>query len=343
MAASPLIRPLEPEDAPGMHALLTGALAARAGTTPFDPPALAAARVASTPTADVHRFGRFDLGRLVGFVALEPRAGSRTRHVAGVRLVSEPHLAAPLLDVALDLAWRWLNIDRVEIDLLASDPLVEWLQQLPRPFRAELRRPAHRVTPTGLEASVHLGCLREGFDPPAPCGPVPAWPARRPRQDGLVVRVATPADATVFAATMREPEVRWGTLQVASGTDARWRARLHHTERDQGVVFVAELGGGVVGSAGLHPEPFPAHRAAMLGMGIAAAAQGCGVGRALLIEVIGAARWLGLGRIGLEVYPDNLRAIALYSSFGFRPEGVRRAAAWRDGEVVDSMGMGLLL
>jgi putative acetyltransferase len=38
-------------------------------------------------------------------------------------------------------------------------------------------------------------------------------------------------------------------------------------------------------------------------------------------------RWLGLLRLELGVYTDNLRAQALYRRFGFVEEGVQRAYA----------------
>lgn len=335
----PSVRPIEPEDAGAVHGLLTTAsLCERAGTTPWDPPALATRRLADP---DVHRFGAFSRGALLGYAELEPRKNHRCRHVAGLRLVAEGEPASDvLLASALDLAWGWLNIDRVEFEVPAGDEVAAWLAA--RGFLEEYRKRGHRVSPTGASDTVGLAILREGFAPP-PAPPAPPWPPRAAAHAAVLLRPSQVEDAAAFAATLREPSVRWGTLQVASTPDSLWKTRLARVDRDQGVILVAEQEGRVVGHAGLHPEGFPTHRSAMVGMTVSHAAQGRGVGGVLLGGLIDAARWLGLERIGLEVYPDNQRALALYQRFGFALEGTRRAAAWRDGFIVDSAVMGLLL
>src|SRR4051812_16072221 len=51
---------------------------------------------------------------------------------------------------------------------------------------------------------------------------------------------------------------------------------------------------------------------------------------------------LGLHRVQLEVYGHNRRALRVYEKAGFVVEGVRREAAFRDGEWVDDVIMGVL-
>jgi GNAT superfamily N-acetyltransferase len=60
------------------------------------------------------------------------------------------------------------------------------------------------------------------------------------------------------------------------------------------------------------------------GMWVEAAWRGQGVGRRLLLEVLGWARACGLGRLGLWAPAHNPAAIALYSRAGFRDTGARR-------------------
>lgn len=51
-----------------------------------------------------------------------------------------------------------------------------------------------------------------------------------------------------------------------------------------------------------------------------------------------------LHKVELEVWPDNERAIALYASYGFEIEGLRREHYRRkDGSLRSSVLMGLLL
>lgn len=71
--------------------------------------------------------------------------------------------------------------------------------------------------------------------------------------------------------------------------------------------------------------------------------QGKGVGSALMSAAVDLAEnWMGLTRIQLEVYPDNIPGIALYEKFGFEREGVLRGFAFRDGEYVDVIVMARL-
>jgi putative acetyltransferase len=52
--------------------------------------------------------------------------------------------------------------------------------------------------------------------------------------------------------------------------------------------------------------------------------------------------FLGLIRVELEVYPDNVRAIRLYESCGFEHEGRKKKALWRHGEHQDILMMARL-
>lgn len=73
-------------------------------------------------------------------------------------------------------------------------------------------------------------------------------------------------------------------------------------------------------------------------------AQGRGIGRRLLAEVVDLAdHWLQLVRLGLTAWTDNLGAIALYESFGFEIEGTMPAYVWRKGAYVDAHVMGRVL
>lgn len=86
---------------------------------------------------------------------------------------------------------------------------------------------------------------------------------------------------------------------------------------------------------------------AHIGLGIAPAFQGLGLGRAVMQRLID---WAvsgpgkGVTRLDLNVFADNTKAIALYRSLGFVIEGERRAAIrYEDGRVVNDLCMALLL
>jgi ribosomal-protein-alanine N-acetyltransferase len=64
--------------------------------------------------------------------------------------------------------------------------------------------------------------------------------------------------------------------------------------------------------------------AELLNIGVAAAQQRKGLGRAMLREMLELARGRNMERVFLEVRPSNTAAIALYRSAGFAGIGVRR-------------------
>ncbi|MDP1644653.1 MAG: ribosomal protein S18-alanine N-acetyltransferase [Thiobacillus sp.] len=67
-----------------------------------------------------------------------------------------------------------------------------------------------------------------------------------------------------------------------------------------------------------------ADEAELLSIGVAQAEQRKGLGRAMLGEILGAARERNLQRVFLEVHSSNVAAIALYRSAGFSEIGARR-------------------
>lgn len=178
---------------------------------------------------------------------------------------------------------------------------------------------------------------------------MPAPPA--PDQP-LAIRRATPADAPEFARIMGAPSVLYQLMQLPYPSEERWRTMLAEQAMPgkTDVVLVAERPDAdgqlrVVGNAGLHPVgPSTRRRHAMLlGIAVAAEAQRQGVGRALMAALVDYAdRWAQVLRIELTVYTDNLRAISLYESFGFRREGLHVGYALRDGHYVDVLSMARL-
>lgn len=162
----------------------------------------------------------------------------------------------------------------------------------------------------------------------------------------VLVRRARPADAADFVRMMGQPEVYANLMQLPLPAEEMWRKRLEGQAEPHAVDLhlVAEQGGRVVGSAGLHPAPQLRRRhVAMLGISVEPAAQGQGVGTALMQALCSYADgWAQILRIELTVFTDNLRAIALYERFGFRHEGTHRGYALRDGVYADAHCMARL-
>jgi L-phenylalanine/L-methionine N-acetyltransferase len=182
-----------------------------------------------------------------------------------------------------------------------------------------------------------------------PGGTMPPWsrnPLSAPAHP-LVLRRAVPDDAAAIVRVNGEPEVLANLLQVPFASVEAMRVRLQEQQQPSrnDLQLVAELDGEVVACAGLHPAgPLLRRRhVAGLGIGVARAAQGRGVGRALMAALCEwADRWGHITRIELNVFTDNARAIALYRQFDFRVEGTHRAFALRDGVYADVLSMARL-
>lgn len=162
----------------------------------------------------------------------------------------------------------------------------------------------------------------------------------------ITIRRATPDDAAAFARVMSDPAVYPGLMQLPFNNEPQWRERLAESTGAGKVdlVLVAERDGTIVGNSGLNlyttAQYVRRRHAAAIGIAVAPAAQGQGVGTALMQAMCNYAdRWIGLLRLELTVYVDNAAAIALYRKFGFEIEGRFRGYAMRDGVLVDAFTM----
>ena len=163
----------------------------------------------------------------------------------------------------------------------------------------------------------------------------------------ITLRRATPADAAALARQMADDAVFANLMQLPWPTEALWRQRLETMAaagETADLLLLAERGGSLLGSVGLHPvERVRRCHAAMLGISVGAAHQGGGVGTALMQAACDYAdRWAQLLRLELTVFVDNAPAIALYRRFGFQEEGRHRAYALRNGRYVDVLSMARL-
>ena len=108
-------------------------------------------------------------------------------------------------------------------------------------------------------------------------------------------------------------------------------------------LFVAEADGRIVGwcDIGVMSRPGTSH-CGVLGMGLLPEWRGKGLGRRLMELALAKAAAIGLERVQLDVYVDNVRAIALYERMGFEREGKRRRARKLDGVYTDILMMARL-
>ena len=100
-----------------------------------------------------------------------------------------------------------------------------------------------------------------------------------------------------------------------------WSELAEHASRHYIVAVEGDAGDEIVGYAGL---AVMGHEAYVQTMAVARSHWGCGLGAALLTDLLDAADRRGVDTVVLEVRADNERAHALYRRFGFTQIGIRK-------------------
>ena len=162
---------------------------------------------------------------------------------------------------------------------------------------------------------------------------------------GYTLRKPVPADVDALYAQKNDPEVAsllGGLPQYAQADIKQW-VEFHRVQKDESLWIIADGGGRAVGHVGLYkidPRVRSAEFAIVIGE---KKLWGTGLGRACTEWMVRYGfEQLNLQRIELQVQDRNERARRLYQRLGFKDEGVRRRAQYKDGRYVDMVLMGLL-
>lgn len=148
----------------------------------------------------------------------------------------------------------------------------------------------------------------------------------------LSIRPATAADEATLVDLARRLTAfdglpRWRQPGEISSADARAMIAAVATASEANEVFIAERDGVVVGC--LHmltmTDFFGRHHAHISVIATTEAAEGTGVGKALLAEAEAWARRRGTSLLTLNVFDSNTRARRFYERAGFAPETLRYA------------------
>jgi L-amino acid N-acyltransferase YncA len=109
--------------------------------------------------------------------------------------------------------------------------------------------------------------------------------------------------------------------------------------------LVAERLGELVGWAALSPASTRRCYAGVVEntVYVARAAQGQGVGRRLLEQLVARAKEAGIWTIQTSIFPENRASLALHERCGFRVVGIRERIAKRDGSWRDTLFLELRL
>ncbi len=158
----------------------------------------------------------------------------------------------------------------------------------------------------------------------------------------IEIRAARPADAEAIAAMQCLPGFRHGTLRppfVSPEAIRRWLEAP-----SDGHNLLAFAGAQLVGSIALNRLAGRRAHAGGIGMGVHDAWVSRRIGTRLMAAALDIAdKWMGLQRLELTVWTDNVPAIALYRRCGFQAEGTHRAYALRDGTLVDAFAMARIM
>lgn len=157
----------------------------------------------------------------------------------------------------------------------------------------------------------------------------------------VLIRPATKADD---AELLEIDHVTWSPRWSPGTPPDRERDPTFFREQHGGpeAFLVAELDGVVVGYVGLHPAgglASHAHVRIIDGLGVLPAAQGCGVGEALVRAAVERARAEGAAKVTLRVLGTNPTARRLYERCGFGVEGVLVGEFVIAGAPVDDVWM----
>ena len=153
---------------------------------------------------------------------------------------------------------------------------------------------------------------------------------RRTTADGRhwTLRRARPTDgaalARLFAAVRSEG--RWLVTPpsaLSEASESFWLAEAMRS--DTNLALVAEADGDMVGNLLVTVDRnIITDHMGTLSISVADGWRDVGIGSALMKAALDWARQRGLAKVALGVFPDNLRAIAVYERAGFVREGLRR-------------------
>jgi RimJ/RimL family protein N-acetyltransferase len=165
----------------------------------------------------------------------------------------------------------------------------------------------------------------------------------------LAVRLATERDVPALIALINQLAREARLLFVVpvdpeTGTEDLRQFLQVAAASGNNAVLVAARGCELVGLATATGGVHPAKRATVeIGIGVLAAHQGLGIGRALMARLEDWAREAGIHRLQLPVVTTNAPAIALYQKCGFAVEGTLSESVRVEGRHVDQYMMAKLL
>jgi len=352
MNATPIIRPLHPDDTAGIHEIVSDSRVARELTFLPKSELIDTKKWLDNPRPDSHRLVTVVDGVVVGLATLTRPPNKRLLHTGQLTVVVHPDfwergIKPSLIGTILDLADKWLNLIRIEANVLSDDERAIQLLAKFNFIREGTRRKVlygdGRWLDQHLMTRIRMPENIEGARPIEASVVVHNEPIARPKIDNLLVRPVQQNDIAALYGIFRRPEVARTTLQLPSQEIGKTEDRVNNPPPGlRRFVAVVDENPVAIASIKQRQEPRLSHSAG-LGMMVHPAYWGAGIGSRLMENILELAdNWLNLLRVDLEVNTDNEAGVRLYKKFGFEVEGTKRFHAFGDGRWADSYFMARL-
>ncbi|KAF9475815.1 acyl-CoA N-acyltransferase [Pholiota conissans] len=160
----------------------------------------------------------------------------------------------------------------------------------------------------------------------------------------LILRGYRPTDEDFFLSLFNDYDILVNlTTEYVTPNIENHRVRLEGVIKSALCVVVEEKGSYDRIGLALVDIPTPRNLDGEVGIALKKQAWGKGYASEVMEWLVGYSfKGLGLRRLSLFAFSSNTRAIALYEKIGFKHEGRKREAIWKEGEWVDYVWMGLL-
>jgi RimJ/RimL family protein N-acetyltransferase len=150
----------------------------------------------------------------------------------------------------------------------------------------------------------------------------------------------------INAISLEQTYINMQGEQLTIDAEIAWlTTQLREIEAGNTVQLLSVLDDEIIGVAGIHRQSHVAHHTGVLGISVAKAYRGLGIGRSLMTTLIAEAkaRISGLSIISLDVFGSNEPGIHLYQSLGFLEYGRLPGGIIHQGNEVDRISMYLRL
>ncbi len=342
-----IVRPVHPDDAADLYAIVSDP---RVNTTLVQTPSMEFGETVSwleNRKPGQHRLVAEVDGKVVGSCGLTQNQQPRMMHSGRLGLMVHANywgqgVGSALMAAQMNLADNWLNLHRIELEVLTDNPSAVHLY---KKFGFEIEG-TRRKNVFGGDGRFHdeyqMARLHNTAElhnsPTAP--PPPPRPPRQTLHEPVEIRPMHPDDIDELYVLWMHPSVCRTTLQLPSQEITAIRQRLESTPPG-GHRLVSVVNGRPVGIISIFQSQNPRMiHTAGLGMTVHPDFWGLGLGSRLMAAILEIAdNWLNLQRVDLEVNVDNPPAVGLYKRFGFEIEGTKRFHTYGDGRWADSYFM----